>query len=128
MRCASLSITLWPLVLLSTSCALFQPSKPEGSPTTSPAPRSTCHELNLEEWAGWNAIVQVAVAQEAKGDEYHFAKATIAIGAILKECFPESFKPRPEPAVVPTPAPATAPVATPPPTAANPAPAPTGKP
>lgn len=47
-------------------------------------------------------MVQVAVDQEKKGDPFHFAKATVAFGTILRDCFPERFAPPGEPPAKPT--------------------------
>lgn len=68
-------------------------------PLPAPPPRSSCRDGNAEEWAGFNAIVQVAMDQRKKGDEYHVAAATQWIGRMLADCFPERFvtaKPTPE--------------------------------
>lgn len=60
--------------------------------------------------------MQVAKAQQAKGDEYHFAAATEWLGSILMACFPDRFRmtapQSPEPSSSggsPQPAPAPAP-------------------
>lgn len=65
---------------------------PAPPPPPAPLPQSTCRDGNLEEWAGFAAIVQVAKAQRAKGDPYHFATATEWLGSMLMACFPDRFK------------------------------------
>lgn len=91
-RYGSRWLTLSILLLLSTSSIGCQLWQPDPKPVPAPLPQSTCRDGNAEEWAGFNAIVQVALKQRELGDEYHFAAATEWLGSILLACFPERFQ------------------------------------
>lgn len=90
-RFGSRWLALSILLLLSTTssgCQLFRPDPP---PAESLPDRSSCRDGNAEEWAGFNSIVQVAIDQKKKGDEYHVAQAAEWLGAMLFRCFPDRF-------------------------------------
>lgn len=93
------------LLLLSMSSIGCLGKHPETPLPPMPTPQSECHDGNVEEWSGFNAIVQVARDQKTKGDEYHVAAATEWIGQILMACFPDRFQPAPPPVEVPASAP-----------------------
>lgn len=55
-------------------------------------PESICKKWNQEQWAGYNALVQVAMQERDEGDPYYVASAVSAMGAMLKRCWPELFE------------------------------------
>lgn len=71
---------LIPLSMISIGCP-----KPPPKPLPAPEP-AVCRKWNREQLIGFYALVQLAKAERAKGDEVHVAAAVEELGALLTRC------------------------------------------
>lgn len=79
-----LCLALIPLSMNLTGCPK-QPPPPR-------TPEAICKQWNRDQWSGYNALVQIARQERAQGDKHHVAASVMAMGAMLKRCWPEMFE------------------------------------
>ena len=74
------------LILLSTISIGCHANKVTPKP-----PEAVCQRMNRDQWAGFNALVQIARLEREKGDPHHVYDAVMHWGGMLRRCWPEVF-------------------------------------